>query len=514
MAELDFSKAFDDIPSAGGTAPDFSKAFEDIPDQPRGALANAVAPITSYPATYDKMQRGARSDMAAGVDQVKAALAANPQSSAEKGQAALDFAGGVGKTALGGLGYVVSPISAAVRSAVGQPVENITGIPKEYTEFAASLALPIPKRIPTFARAPQRAAPAAITSEDLAASSNARYKTAREMKVEFDPNSISNTATRIENELFDKGFAPDNSPLTLNAVRSLQSPPAGAKFTGADLERVRQRLVKATQSPTADAGAAHDAINTLDNYLADIPVADVLVGDAKAVSDVFKEARADWAAHKRTAMVEGRQELGKLNTDTANSGMNADNNMRQAVKSIIRPNMKGISPAERAGFNEEELAQARLVAAGSPVRNAVRHASNMMGGGGGFGSLYASVTGASAGHAAGGLKGAVIGAMTPAVGHGLRLLAGRMTGAEASQLAELVASRSPLGRQIEAPMADFSTAARAAEVSPNFRNMARLTMASRNLSTNLSDAGITISPNDIMRSLQGPVKGSANEEQP
>lgn len=49
---------------------------------------------------------------------------------------------GAGNAIAGGLGYVASPINAAFRTAVGQPVEALTGVPKEYTEFAAQLATP------------------------------------------------------------------------------------------------------------------------------------------------------------------------------------------------------------------------------------------------------------------------------------------------------------------------------------------------------------------------------------
>jgi hypothetical protein len=48
---------------------------------------------------------------------------------------------------LGALGYVASPVDAALRTIVGKPVEDMTGIPKEYTEFATGMALP-PGRIP------------------------------------------------------------------------------------------------------------------------------------------------------------------------------------------------------------------------------------------------------------------------------------------------------------------------------------------------------------------------------
>lgn len=45
-------------------------------------------------------------------------------------------------TALGALGYTLAPINAPIRSLVGQPVQDATGIPKEHTEFAAQLLIP------------------------------------------------------------------------------------------------------------------------------------------------------------------------------------------------------------------------------------------------------------------------------------------------------------------------------------------------------------------------------------
>lgn len=62
---------------------------------------------------------------------------------------------GFGNTVAGGLSYLTSPINAALRTYAGEPIEKATGIPKEYTEFALSLAVPakgppkLPQRIPT-----------------------------------------------------------------------------------------------------------------------------------------------------------------------------------------------------------------------------------------------------------------------------------------------------------------------------------------------------------------------------
>lgn len=103
-------------------------------------LDKALQPFTSYPETYSRMNRESREQVSHGVDQLS-----HPSG-------AMDVAKGVGNVAAGSLGYASSPISAAIDTFVGKPIEENTGVPKEYTDFAASLALPIPKRMPNIAR--------------------------------------------------------------------------------------------------------------------------------------------------------------------------------------------------------------------------------------------------------------------------------------------------------------------------------------------------------------------------
>lgn len=93
-------------------------------------IEKAINPVTSYPETYSRMNRESREQISSGIDQLS-----NPKS-------VWDATKGVGNVAFGGLGYVTSPINAAYRTIVGQPIEDVTGIPREYTEFAAQLATP------------------------------------------------------------------------------------------------------------------------------------------------------------------------------------------------------------------------------------------------------------------------------------------------------------------------------------------------------------------------------------
>ena len=107
------------------------------------AAEKAVSPITEYPRNYQEMNLEAQHQVGRGVDQLKSAFS-NAKSLYEEGgpQSLWEGVKGAGNVAAGALGYVGSPISAAYRSIAGQPIEDVTGIPREQTEFALQLATP------------------------------------------------------------------------------------------------------------------------------------------------------------------------------------------------------------------------------------------------------------------------------------------------------------------------------------------------------------------------------------
>lgn len=106
-------------------------------------MQKALEPITSYPETYQGMRKEGAQQLSTGVEQARSAVSGEDVMGYPVESRAWEGARGVGNAALGGLGYLASPINAALRTVVGKPVEENTGIPKEYTEFAASLALPV-----------------------------------------------------------------------------------------------------------------------------------------------------------------------------------------------------------------------------------------------------------------------------------------------------------------------------------------------------------------------------------
>jgi muramidase (phage lysozyme) len=139
-------------PTAWGAVPveDSPSAWGAVPVEQKGApsiVERALSPITTYPETQRQMAQESYDQMAQGAGQVKEAITGE--------YAPGTLLKGVGNAAMGALGYIGSPVNAALRTVVGQPVEDATGIPKEAVEFGTSMILPMPKRVPNIpARAP------------------------------------------------------------------------------------------------------------------------------------------------------------------------------------------------------------------------------------------------------------------------------------------------------------------------------------------------------------------------
>jgi hypothetical protein len=82
-------------------------------------------------------------------------------------------------------------------------------------------------------------------------------------------------------------------------------------------------------------------------------------------------------------------------------------------------------------------------------------------------------------------------------GYAARKLSERITRQKAEQVSEIIRSRSPLAKRVGNPMLDWGRAVKEFETSPTARNTARLAIASRNLSNNLKDAGVDVSPEEL-----------------
>lgn len=331
----------------------------------------------------------------------------------------------------------------------------------------------------------------APTSDELYEAASAAYEHPSIKEIVVKPSAFKTWKDELlaTNDIVDE----DLSPKTFKILNRLDEPPEGSFLDGRSIQSLRRKLGQAAGSvdPT-ERKAARDAISSLDDFLADIPKKAVLKGDPKAVSAALEEARGNYAAAKRSDVIEGKLEAAELQAGSANSGMNLDNATRQRLKDVLK------SDKLRRGFSQEELTQMRKIVTGTPVENITRRVANMLGGGGGMGATVTGALGGAAGAAVGHVPGAMIGAAIPAAaGYALKKLSAAMSQADVRRLQEMVRSRSPLGRQMQSSLGKFGKASTAAKGSPTSKNIARFMLAARNLSTNLADAGMNVPPEDI-----------------
>lgn len=158
-------------------------------------LGKALSPITSYPETYSRMRKEAGEQVSRGVGQMT-----SPDNLIDPEAHGLsDVLTGAGNVAMGGLGYLASPVNAAYRSVVGQPVEDVTGIPREYTDFAAQLATPGVgfSRLPKAPGAASMEAPRVLPPH---ADAVAAAKTGEEFGLNYSLGQATNDLDRIRYE--------------------------------------------------------------------------------------------------------------------------------------------------------------------------------------------------------------------------------------------------------------------------------------------------------------------------
>jgi len=421
-------------------------------------LAKALEPITSYPSTYNQMQHESRAQMAAGVSQMGEGGAKN-------------IAIGAGKTAAGALGYVGSPISAALHTFVGKPVEENTGIPAPYTEFAAGLALPVPKNIPlgAVARAATKAEGAVPTTSELFTAGSAGREAARESSFVAPAEDVS----KLRADFAEKSRVQGHATLAPKVSQIMnEGLPESGPMAAPDLVTLRTQLANATKLGGGEAQGAKDAKKIIDKYMGEnIP-------DANA-------ANANFAAGYRAKAVDRV-------IDNASRAVNPEAALISGLRTIRN------SEKNSRGFSADELAKMDdIIKSGIP--NKLKSGGRFIGGAGDLRTWAASVFATP---------------LAPIFGYGMRKLGNAITDSQVQQLSEMVRSNSPKAKAVSASLRDWSTATHAFEVDPSVRAMARVSIASRNLSNNLQVAGVSVSPSHLLRAIAGPVKASNNQESP
>lgn len=446
---------------------DALEAYRQIVNESMGAMREGVGEIAGGAGQVISPSQATRPEVV-------------PRPISERLQGVSEILGGVLKAGGGAVGYTTAPFMAPVRAVVSQPLENIIGLPREYTEFAAGLAAPVPRipRVPTRTPAP--------TTAELGAEASRLYQAPEVTQTIFRPDTRIRLADDVRNEL-DRLRVSDRAGERVNRViQGFEE--RGGIVSAEDIDALRKHIneiepardVTGRVTNRPELRAAAIATERIDQFLPTIPQEQTILGNAPAAARTLEEARANISAREGAETINRQQFRAELRAAVANSGMNVSNTMRARIADIL------VNPALRRGYSQAELAMMDDIVRGTRSENIVRAASNILGGGGGMHTYLAGFTSAG---------------IAPAIGYGLRRLSNVMTERNITRLNETIRTDSPLGRRIGAQLQDWSSIAQAAEANPSPCTIARLTLASRNLSNNLQDAGINISTEGLLGSF-------------
>ena len=341
--------------------------------------------------------------------------------------------------------------------------------------------------------------------QELKAAATKGYQSEAVKGLEIDPKAAADIATSIRIRLDADGFDYVVATKAHAILKKLETVPDGGTVTGQNLHSLQKTLGKAAGSiDPQEKAAASIALSEFNKRLEAIDPSYVIRGSADDFSRTMKEANANYNAASQTAKIDKKTVDATIRAGAANSGMNTGNTIRQRMADVA------IRPSEQRGLRPEEVETAKRIAMGSRTENALRKGGNALGGGGGIGTLAAAAAGMGAAGAYTQDPGsAFAGLALPALGLAMRGMGNRMTMKQAEKLSEAIRKRAPLSSattKFEEKVAQFHQ-------QRNAKNGVAAALAARNLATNLRGSGFNVSVSDLMRSLEGPAAGRA-EDQP
>jgi hypothetical protein len=371
-----------------------------------------------------------------------------PQTTAGK------FAGAIGETAGNPLSYVgpgglAGKIAGAVATGAGSEgagelAQKYAPEAEPYARIAGGLLGGAAAGTASAAVENTMRARGISTTQDLRNAADTAYGNARALPVERTPGQLAILRDQIRRDLIKQGHRADKSGGTFSRIEELPDPPTpeypGGNRTFSDIEGVRQSLrdiageVDARGMRTADARAATRAIDRIDDFLED-PSKAVAghQGLAAQQADFAREGRENWGAMARSQQIEAALARGQRNADSAGTGSNVDNTLRQQVKQILN------NPRRAKNFTNDDRQIMEDIVAGNPIRNSARLISKLAATG------IVSATGVLAlGHLMG--LGPYASGALPVIGEGTRRLGIAMTRNRYGRLLENIRMDSAVGR--------------------------------------------------------------------
>jgi len=285
------------------------------------------------------------------------------------------------------------------------------------------------------------------TTEELFNAADQNYANMRGYGVEIDKNAASNLGSQIKSDLENThGYDDFVVPKTYRAVDKFDKI-KGQNATISDIENVRKTLNKVASTDPAERHAAREAIGQIDDYLSNLhKTNDVVVNPhfAQKVAEEATTARGNYAAGKRSELIDEAIEKAERQASSSGSGGNINNAIRQQLKSLRNNDKK------MRGWTDAEKAQLDAVIKGGSVANLGRKLGKFAPEG--IVSTAGSVAlGAMAGHPE----------ALPALGYVSKKIGDKATRKAAEKLSGTIRSRAPESRK-----AAINAAAQAAFAPP------------------------------------------------
>lgn len=267
--------------------------------------------------------------------------------------------------------------------------------------------------------------------------------------------------------------------------------------------RVIERIVGAAEKPELVPGNVADFLGGASSAGTSGPIN---VAVANRIKSILGERSSEWAAVKQGLLsrlietAEGKKDFGPDRV-AERLGEFLNGKGQKLAEAVY-------SPAERALMKEYADLMRKIAPPqrGVPWSNTPQFAAQS------YRPGIATRVLNSIGSHLGNLVGALVGHAVMPGGGGVAGIAAAQAAGLSSQAREAryIAKKMPVIGNV---VREFKIASDAVETTPTARNVARLTLAARNLSTNLKDIGMAVTQDDILRQLQGPVPARADQKQ-
>lgn len=293
------------------------------------------------------------------------------------------------------------------------------------------------------AKATRGPKPAVPTAQELKQAGSQGFTQLRDLGVDYTPQAIRDAMTGARVVLDKEGLLPNVAPKTHRLLGQLtKETEPGAVMQLSTLHAVRKNLnkIKKNFNDPTEQEAARRVMRELDNFIEAGEGA--VAGSADEAGAILSAANANYAAGKRTELLDKLLTKAQRDAAKANSGANIGNIIRSAATRVLEDEKKA------AGFSPEEIQLLDGIVSGSRPANFLRDVGNLFGGGGGLGQLSAVGAGLGTGAFMGSPgTGAALAIGLPLTGMAAKRASAGLTKKALGKTRKAVAARSPVYQQ-------------------------------------------------------------------